>query len=56
MLRSVEEVSAVTLGGRLNVYIRELGLFMNTDLGVYGDMRGWDVEVSVFGSADRSQP
>lgn len=48
VLRSVEEVTgAVTLGGRLNVYIRELGLFMNTDLGVYGDMRGWDVEVGM---------
>ena len=47
-LRAVEEVTgAVTVGGRLDVYIRELGLFVNTDLGVYGDMRGWDVEVGM---------
>ena len=35
---------ALTTGGRLNLYVRELEVFLNADVGVYGDMSGWDME------------
>ena len=38
---------ALTVGGRMNLYIQELELFLNTDFGVYGEMSGWDVELGL---------
>lgn len=48
VLKPLDDVDgALTVGGRVNLYIQELELFLNTDIGVYGEMSGWDVELGL---------
>lgn len=47
-IQPLEHVSgALTTGGRLNLYVRELEMFLNADVGVYGEMSGWDMELGL---------
>ena len=47
-IRPLDHVNgALTTGGRLNLYVRELEMFLNADVGVYGEMSGWDMELGL---------
>lgn len=47
-IQALDHVSgALTTGGRLNLYVRELEIFLNADVGVYGEMSGWDMELGL---------
>ena len=47
-IRPLDHVSgALTTGGRLNLYVRDLEMFLNADVGVYGEMSGWDMELGL---------
>ena len=47
-IRPLDHVNgALTTGGRLNLYVRELEMFLNADIGVYGEMSGWDMELGL---------
>lgn len=48
LIQPLDHVSgALTTGGRLNLYIRELEMFLNADIGVFGEMSGWDMELGL---------
>ena len=48
LIAPMQHVSgALTTGGRLNLYVRELELFLNADIGVFGEMSGWDMELGI---------
>jgi outer membrane scaffolding protein for murein synthesis (MipA/OmpV family) len=48
VLRPIDTVNgALTAGGRMNLYVKDLEMFLNADFGVFGEMSGWDVELGL---------